>query len=600
MGAPDMAERTHVRLGIVWGRLPDVEKPTGLGMPRSPLRLPLLFLVSALTLSASLDLRWNRAGYAPAAPKRVVLCASTDLAGTAWSARYEGAAAPALEGRVEPSQVGVGDHTYAPFNHVIDLSALSLPGAVELTVAGERATLLIREDPYEAWRLRPLDHLRMLRSGSADVPGRRPSHLQDARARVYRPSGDPALGRWEPDPSGATVDALGGWYDAGDQIKFTLNHAYVVYHLLLAWDLATARGAGAEADRLWEEIAHGLAYLSKLHPAPDTFIIQVGDALDHAQGPRLPEDDPLDGKRPALCALSRVHLASTAAALARGARALKLQGRHAESARLGTLAAGMLDRGLKPDAIETAFERDKVNDFYRDPEATDQVRLAAAELLALTGDGRFARIAEAHAPGPANEVSWLSWNWLANAALADASPAARDDWAREVEGYRKRAAEAAPWGIPGRYVWGSLHRWMGAANATAWPVPGVVSSPAQTRVLQNTVDLLFGTNAWGVSFLFASDLPNTVRNLYGPLYSLLGRFPEGAISEGPGDRKTHASLERFFRTSPDDPLHRFNTRAAVFFDSSRDFMCQEATMGGQADALLLLALARYHERPPTQ
>jgi endoglucanase len=560
------------------------------------LGLVLASFLAPMLAFATPDVRWNQAGYSPAAVKRIVLCSETDLAGLPWEARYEGQASAAHSGDVGASVAGVGEHAYSKFNHIIDLSAATRAGRLRVSVAGATATLTIREDPYAPWRLRPLEHLRLLRSGVEGVPGRRLSHAGDARARVHRTVGDPAEGRWAPDPDGAVVDAQGGWYDAGDQIKFTLNHAYVVYHLLLAHDLARVAGDVGAGERLWEEIAHGLAYLAKLHPSPDRFIIQVGDALDHAQPPRLPEDDALDGRRPALCAISRVHLAATAAALARGARALRDRGETAESVRLGSLAAGMLRRGLEPDALETAFERDKVNDFYRDPSAVDQVRLAAAELLALTGEREWAGVAAAQVPGPAEEVSWLAWNWLANAALAGVSAEARAAWEAETVRYVRRAAGSVPWGVPGRYVWASLHRWMGAANAVAYPISGTPDSAERREMVQGVVDLLFGRNAWGVSFLFASDLPNTVRHVYGPLYALLGRFPEGAVSEGPGDRRRHESLQPYLRTDPGDPFHRYNTSAAVFFDNARDFMCQEATMGGQADAILLLALARDLER----
>ncbi len=72
-------------------------------------------------------------------------------------------------------------------------------------------------------------------------------------------------------------------------------------------------------------------------------------------------------------------------------------------------------------------------------------------------------------------------------------------------------------------------------------------------------------------------------------------FPTGAISAGPGGRKQHDELSKWFRISPDDPFHRFNTPAGVFFDDDTDFMCQEATITAQADAVLFLVLASLRE-----
>ena len=110
-------------------------------------------------------------------------------------------------------------------------------------------------------------------------------------------------------------------------------------------------------------------------------------------------------------------------------------------------------------------------------------------------------------------------------------------------------------------------------------------------MFRDVLDYAFGRNNWGVSFLFTESLPNTLRHLYSPAYELLKAFPTGAFSEGPGNRSTHESLTQYFSIPADDPFRRFNTPTAVFYDNSTDFMCQEATITGQADAILLFTLA---------
>ena len=105
------------------------------------------------------------------------------------------------------------------------------------------------------------------------------------------------------------------------------------------------------------------------------------------------------------------------------------------------------------------------------------------------------------------------------------------------------------------------------------------------------LDYVFGRNNWGVSFLFSERLPNTVRNIYSPAYGFLGIFPTGALSEGPGNARSHRESMTYFEIAEDDPFHRFNTSEGVFFDNSTDFMCQESTITGQADIILLLTLA---------
>ena len=540
-------------------------------------------------------LRWNQAGYAPERPKVVLAMSEEDLAGRPWTVSSSGGEL-VLRGEIAASVAPAGPHTPLPFNHAIDLGPLREPGRYQLQVpGGVAATIRIARDPYRDLRELPLLHLRFVRSGSHEARLRAYSHPGDARAPVHVPDGDPANGKWKPATPARMVDVSGGWYDAGDQIKFTLNNAYTTYHLLLAYRLKPAAfgrslGRSGLPDVL-DEARHGLEFLTRVFPDENTFVIQVADATDHNQPARLPENDPLDGRRPALCALSRVHMASASAALALGARTFRETGRADDAARYEAQARAIFARAQKPDTIRSAFERDQVNDFYHDDSEDDQLALAAAELHALTGEAEYLALAKRHTPRPAPEVSWGDWNWVANAALASHHAPARQSVIDETSAYVKAAQSGAPWGIPGRYVWGSLHRWTGIANAAGWSALKLGVDGGRRTVFRDVIDYALGRNNWGVSFLFTESLPNTLRHLYSPAYELLKAFPTGAFSEGPGNRSTHDSLSRYFDIPADDPFHRFNTPAAVFFDNSSDFMCQEATITGQADAILLFTLA---------
>jgi endoglucanase len=568
-------------------------------MMRRPLILLSAFAILAGVVRAELHLRWNQAGYSPGQPKALYALATEDLAGRAWTVQRAGL--PVVRGVFGPSIAGAGDHTPFPFNHAADFSSLREPGDYEFVTAGAPpARFRIAAAPYDRLVPLPLVHLRRARSGSADTGFRPLSHPGDARAPVLVPDGDPANGQWKPADPAHMVDALGGWYDAGDYIKFTLNQAATAYHLLLAYRLkpalfGPAPGRGALPDVL-DEARHGLEFLMKVHPDRDTFIIQVATSEDHSQGLRLPHEDKLDGRRPALCALSRVHMGATAAALALGARTFGDLGRTDDMARYGAMARKIYARALEADAVPTAFERAKVNDFYRDPDPTDQLAVAAMELFELTGDETYLAQARAFAPPAAQEVGWGDWNWLANFALAPHDPSARQRLLQEMDGYVQHARQrGAPWGLPSRYVWGSLARWVGIANAVRETARQHGPQPDYDALFWNITDYTFGRNNWGVSFLFDEQLPNTVRNLYSPVYRLLGVFPTGALSEGPGGRKLHDELSRYFKIAPDDPFHRFNTAAGVFFDNNTDFMCQEATITAQADAVLFLVLASLPE-----
>jgi len=553
--------------------------------------LLLLVLASFRPARAETYLRWNQAGYSPGQAKVLVALSDTDLAGREWFV-WRGDTV-VLRGNFDPTVTGAGPHTPFPFNHLVDVSALNEPGGYEfITVGAAPAKLQIVEAPYVPLLPVPLRHLRLMRSGSSYTFGRLFSHPGDARAPMWVPAGDPAEGKWKPAEPARQVDAVGGWYDAGDQLKFTLTNAATTYHLLYGYRLsaafATTWRSPSDLPDMLDEAKHGLEFLMRVYPDHDTFVIQVGNAEDHNQPARLPEDDKLDGKRPALCALSQVHMGAAAAALALGAQVFAGTGHADDAARYGDMAKAIYARAREADTIPTAFERDDVNDFYRDPDPRDQLAVAAMELYALTKDDAYLEQAKAYAPPAATEVGWANWNWLANAALAPHDPAAKQRLQDELGAYLKRAEEqGAPWGIPGRYGWGSLARWIGIANAVRLGD----DSPAGRALHREVTDYVFGRNNWGVSFLFDESLPNTLRHLYSPAYKLLHKFPAGALSEGPADRKLHDSLGKYFTIPADDPFHRFNTEAAVFFDNSTDFLCQEATITAQADVLILLALA---------
>ncbi|MCQ0011054.1 glycoside hydrolase family 9 protein [Actinomadura madurae] len=136
------------------------------------------------------------------------------------------------------------------------------------------------------------------RDGPDVVPsvlGRRPSHLADRAATVYRPprhrNGE-LVGGLVPVPGAATVDVSGGWADAGDFLKFTTTASYSTAVLYYAYRAVPSEPAlAAEAD-------HGLKWLDKMwDERTGTLYAQVGIGIggagylsDHDVW-RLPESD---------------------------------------------------------------------------------------------------------------------------------------------------------------------------------------------------------------------------------------------------------------------------------------------------------------------
>ncbi len=580
-----------------------VRKPDFYPRVRNPLLLACFTLCGALlTAEPETVVRWNHQGYAPDQPKEIIVMSQQDLAGAMWQVVGEGLK---LRSPLEASVVGAGPNAPWPFNYRIDLSAeIREPGDYALTVGDlDPVELKVREAPYAALANLPLVHLRMQRSGTDTVRWREASHFGDAAAWLEVPVGDPADGKWQPDPGERRVDVLGGWYDAGDHIKFTLTTSYTIYHLLLAYEVAPeifeTRHSTSDLPDILDEIRHGLEYVLKLWPDRDTFIVQVGDSADHSLGWRLPVDDELDGQRPAKAALARVQMASVVAVLARGARVMADHD-EALADRCATMARALMTRAQEPDTVPAAFERASTNDFYLDRSENDQLSLAALELAALDGDEAWLEVAAHYAPGPGREVSWSYWHWLPNSGLAAAGVAVGcDDLTAEVGAYLEHAAgPGQPWGVPNRYMWGSMARWIGAANAArVATAEGLVGSEGDA-LFYGVLDYVFGRNNWGVSFLFDERLPNRLSELYSPTAYLMDRYPVGALSAGPTNRHTHEPMERFFNEPDDGRLAAFDTDIAVFHDNRYDFVCHESTIGAQADIVLMLALASRASADP--
>jgi endoglucanase len=127
--------------------------------------------------------------------------------------------------------------------------------------------------------------------------------------------GDSGLG----DGADVGVDLTGGWYDAGDHVKFNLPMAYSL--AMLAWSLYEyphAYEKTGQLPMLLDNMRWAADYLMKCHPSPDVYYYQVGDpGLDHGWwGPA----EVMQMKRPAYkltkSSSGSTVLAETAAALA--------------------------------------------------------------------------------------------------------------------------------------------------------------------------------------------------------------------------------------------------------------------------------------------
>jgi endoglucanase len=170
-----------------------------------------------------------------------------------------------------------------PAVHQLDVSAVKFPGTyrIEFSGAVRAKSPSFRIAPARSL-FAPLarannEFFQAQRDGQDVIPGRldrKPSHLADRSATVYAPpkfvgeGGDEIA---EPlQPIGGPVDVEGGWFDAGDFVKFTSNSAYSLaemgYVLRERYDPALA-----------DEVRFGLNWLDKMWDAKSgTLYAQVG------------------------------------------------------------------------------------------------------------------------------------------------------------------------------------------------------------------------------------------------------------------------------------------------------------------------------------
>ncbi|MDR1760639.1 MAG: glycoside hydrolase family 9 protein [Fibrobacter sp.] len=550
----------------------------------------------AISAHAATWIRYNQAGYTPGREKQAVVLSDTDISGDSWKIERDGKTV--LTGTLGKGIPGDQIHFAQNFAYLIPFGSLKAPGVYVLSVPGaEPVRLTLAENPYALFASQALTHLREMRSG-VKTSLHPTAHLGDSAAPVFVTDGNFSEGKWKSSRPLRKVDMRGGHYDAGDFIKFTLNEAYLAWHLLAAYEENPLFFTPSKNSLppILEEAQTALIYLLKTFPDENTFIIQTGNGEDHEQGWRLPQNDPLDGKRPALAAISQVHMGFTAAALARGAKVF-MPFNSALAAEFKEKAIAIYRRALKKDAIPYAYEMNNTNPFYRDLNEKDQMALAAAELFFLTHDSGYLEQAKLWAPGSASEVSWADQNFNANFRLALALAGAAGAKKRIIE-EANRYGGYFPWNTPDYFTWASLHRWIGMANAKY--LAERESGKNAPALFYGVLDYVFGNNNWGIAMIASENLPYGIQNIYNGIYRLTGAFPKGALSEGPGDRAMHNDMKKYFETAlpPVNFFEPFNTEVSVFYDSRDDFMIQEATLTGQADLLFMLALASPKENIP--
>jgi len=277
---------------------------------------PLAATASAAAVKPAAFIRLNLVGYPSTATKRAYLMSNVSETGARLLVRndrgavvYDASVGPRLG-----SWSSAFRWVYAlDFTHVTRAGRyrIEVTGRVDAwshtfaigpgrTVYGEALSNALRY--YQTERDGPDYIASALRSG--------PAHLNDSHAMTYLPpvyDGDDVL-TVDLAPLGVTIDASGGWWDAGDYPKFVETTSYTVAMLLTGVrDFPTLLGSGSRTSNFTAEARFGTDWLLRMwDDTTSTLYYQVGitsgnDAIlsDHDVW-RLPGvDDTYGGSDPA-------------------------------------------------------------------------------------------------------------------------------------------------------------------------------------------------------------------------------------------------------------------------------------------------------------
>lgn len=326
------------------------------------------------------------------------------------------------------------------------------------------------------------------------------------------------------DGSDAGVDLTGGWYDAGDHVKFNLPMSYTA--AMLGWSIYDDREAYEESGQLEYALANikwANDYFIKCHPEDEVYYYQVGNGgSDHSWwGPVEVIENQM--QRPSYCVTASAPgsavTGETAASLAICSLVFKDSDpeyskkclEHAES-----LYA--FSEKYKSDAgyTEAAGFYNSWSGYY------DELSWAGAWLYLATGDKEYLTKAETYYPQAGQDYDWaMCWDDVhIGAAVMLAQITGKDEYKNAVEqhlDYWTTGTDTGeritytPKGLAWLDSWGSLRYATTTAYIAAvysdWE--GCPSSKAQTysEFAESQANYALGDTGFSYLIGFGEDYP---------------------------------------------------------------------------------------------
>jgi endoglucanase len=265
--------------------------------------------------AASAFVRVNQVGYPSTASKRAYLMSSAAETGATFSVKNQ--AGTTVFTAPIGANLGKWSNSYSNV-YALDFTSVTAPGSYTISVSGPTAAAspTFRIDTggavYSGGLANALSFYQTERDGPnyiASALRTAPAHLNDQTAMTYQTPNVNSSGRFSGDltPLGTTIDASGGWWDAGDYIKGVQTLGYATAMLLTGVrDFPAQMGAGSAGSNFTAEAKFGTDWLLRMwDDSTRTFYYQVGIGTGNAKTVgdhdlwRLPQaDDTFGGTDP--------------------------------------------------------------------------------------------------------------------------------------------------------------------------------------------------------------------------------------------------------------------------------------------------------------
>jgi endoglucanase len=607
--------------------------------------------------SAATDayVRVNQVGYPANATKRAYLLSSAADTGATFAVRN--AAGTAVAGGTVGTSLGSWSRAY-PFVYPLDFTSVAAAGTYSISVSGPAAAASppFRVDTGANLYRTPLANALSFYRNERDGPNFIPSalrtaagHLNDAHAMTYlTPNANPS-GHFSGDltPLNATIDASGGWWDAGDYLKFLALESYTTSLMLTGVrDFPAQMGSGSKTSDFTAEARFGTDWLLRMwDDSTRTLYYQVGIGEGNANTAgdhdiwRLPQADDAYGGSDPLYRYIRNRpvfragppgspISPNLAGRDAAALALCYQVFRASDAAYANRCLLAAEHVF--DLANTAPKGNLLTaipySFYPETEWRDDLELGATELARALQSGtppaglphadpgfylqRAAHWANAYITGPNDaadtlnlyDVSGLAHYELVKALAAAGNPSGLEttpaalvaDLKKQLDGALAQAAkDPFQFGFPWA-TWDTTSHGAGL-SVMASEYDELTSSTAYADWSGRWVANILGANAWGTSLIVGDGttyphcMQHQVANIVG---SLDGSPPilAGAAVEGPNGVVYSGTVSGMRLCPPDgsDAFAQFNSKA-LYKDDVQSFSTVEPALDLTASSPLAFA-----------